>query len=70
MEINAQVVYEQDERFDFQSGPYGYSRVGLRINDRVFWLGLFCGSGGPGYEDFKRQEELAKELERRINAPA
>lgn len=58
--MKAQVVYERDDMFDMQSGPYGYRRVGLRLEDRVIWLGLYCDANT--YQDFLKWENIAKEI--------
>ncbi len=34
-----QVVYEQHEHMAECGGPYGIEKAGVRIDDKVFWLG-------------------------------
>jgi hypothetical protein len=66
--MKARIVYERNDGFDMQGGPFGYERVGFAIGDRVFWTGC-AGSGMPGgtYETDKR---LAETIVERWNAHA
>jgi hypothetical protein len=60
--MKARMVYERQDGFDMQSGPYGFERVGFAIGDRVFWTGC-AGSGMPGgtYEADKALAETVVE---------
>ena len=53
--MDIQVVYEKEEH-----GPYGYTRVGLRIDDRVVWLALYHDQ--KSYEDFAKWDRIAHEI--------
>lgn len=64
MTNEAQVVFERFDGFDPRNGPYGWEKVGFRINDRVFWVGC-RGSEMPDGDD---DRELAQEIVRRWNA--
>lgn len=64
--MDAQVVYEQHDEYD--AGPWGYIRVGVRFDDRVIWLGT-TGSGMTRAE-YDKAEALAKEIVRRWKAVA
>lgn len=66
MTEKAEVVYERQDAFDMQSGPYGYERVGFKVGDRVFWTGC-VGSHMPG-GDFAADKRLAEEIVARWNA--
>jgi hypothetical protein len=33
-----QVVYEENNYFDENYGPYGYRKVGIKIDNRIIWL--------------------------------
>jgi len=64
--VKARVVFERNDAFDMQSGPYGYERVGFAIGDRVFWTGC-AGSGMPG-GTYEADKALAKQIVERWNA--
>lgn len=62
--MRARVVYERQDAFDMQHGPYGYERVGFCIGDRVFWVGI-CGSGLPSnYDQYERDKAFSDEVVR------
>jgi hypothetical protein len=63
--VIARVVYERQDGFDMQSGPYGYERVGFAIDDRVFWVGC-AGSGIPG-GSYAADKALAYAVVERFN---
>ncbi len=58
--MDAQVVYEREEKFDMQCGAYGYERVGIRIDERVIWLAI-CHDQSSSKE-FKRWDEIAHRI--------
>lgn len=64
--MDTQVVYERDAGGDLRHGPGEFIRVGVRFDDRVFWIesAYFPGSDGVC---FARGEALAKEIVRRCN---
>lgn len=64
--MRARVVYERNDAFDMQGGPYGYERVGFQIGDRVFWTGC-AGSGLPG-GTYAEDKALAEHVVTRWNA--
>ena len=64
---DAKVVYERQDAFDMESGPYGYERVGFCIGDRVFWIGS-TGSGLPGGPPYDADKRLAELIVERWNA--
>ena len=59
--MDVQVTYERQVGGDLQHGPCEFVRVGVRFNDRVFWIesAYFPGSNGVGFE---RGEAIAKEI--------
>jgi len=59
--MEAQVVYEREVGGDLQHGPCEFVRVGVRINDRVFWIECAHFPGSNGVE-LQRGEALAKEI--------
>jgi hypothetical protein len=61
----AQVVYERQDAYDMHAGPYGYERVGFRIEDRIFWVGC-AGSGLPG-DTYEADKKLCADLVSRWN---
>lgn len=63
--MKAEVVYERQDAFDMSAGPYGYERVGFKIGNRVWWVGI-CGSGLPGKE-YEADRELATQIVKRWN---
>lgn len=63
--MTARVVYERNDGFDMQAGPYGYERVGFSIGDRIFWTGC-AGSGMPG-TTFEADKALAEAIVARWN---
>lgn len=65
----ARVVHDRSETFDERHGPCGSDRVGVVIEDRVFWLGLaiYPGAGKAAEEQFRKDEALAAEIARRWN---
>jgi hypothetical protein len=63
--LKAEVVFERQDGFDMQSGPYGYERVGFRIGSRVFWTGC-AGSGMPA-STYAEDRELAETIVARWN---
>lgn len=65
MAVRARIVYERQDAFDMQSGPYGYERVGFAIDDRVFWVGC-AGSGLPG-GTYEADKALAELIVARVN---
>lgn len=58
--MKAQVVYEHDESFDMHVGPYGYSKVGVLIEDRVIWLA--CHYDTSTFENYLKWEGIAKKI--------
>jgi hypothetical protein len=63
--MKARVVFERNDAFDMQSGPYGYERVGFAVGDRVFWTGC-AGSGIPG-GTYEADKALAAQIVERFN---
>lgn len=63
--MRAEVVYERQDAFDMQSGPFGYERVGFKIGVRVFWVGC-AGSGLPG-GTYEADKALAEAVVERFN---
>lgn len=63
--MKAMVVYERQDAFDIQHGPYGFERVGFAIGNRVFWAGC-AGSGMPG-TTYEADKALAEAVVERWN---
>jgi len=64
MKIDAQVVYEKEDKPGVDYGECFSKRVGVRLNDRVIWLGAYLvpGSQGEADKNYQEAEELAKYL--------
>lgn len=63
--MKAQVVYEHKEDFDLNYGPYGSTKVGVLIEDRVIWLS--CCSDSSGTEHYRKWEVIAKKIASSLN---
>lgn len=59
-----QVVYEKHDQYDEHAGPYGSERIGVRIGDRVIWLGAITYPWGNTaiQEEYENAKRLAKQL--------
>ena len=62
--MNAQVVYERHSGV-VGGEPFSYERVGIRIAERVIWLGMI----GPylSQVDYTAERDLAEQVVRRWN---
>jgi hypothetical protein len=69
MEIKAKVVFSKDEDFDFKGGPVGYEKVGIMVNDQVFWLStvIWPGTTTEGFKKHQEKVSVAEEMVTRIN---
>lgn len=65
--MKSKVVYEKDQSFDMHTGPYGYERVGVLIEDRVIWLSC-NGYGSPtSVDEYRKWEEISKKIATALN---
>jgi len=67
--MESEVVYERDESFAMQTGPFGFEKVGVLFRDgpqcgRVIWLGVLywprSDKDGTALEQYRHDEHLAK----------
>lgn len=65
--MDAQVVYERQPGGDVRRGPCEFVQVGVRLGERVVWLGaaFFPGDDGKRYA---LDVDLAQEIVRRWKA--
>ena len=56
-----EVVYEEEDYFDKNTGPYGYKKVGLKIDDRIIWLdtNIYPSASKEADKRFKQWEAIA-----------
>lgn len=64
------MVYQRNEDFDTSCGHYGSIKVGLQIDERIFWFaidyfGIAALSGKAGKQqevEYKRWEGIVKQI--------
>jgi hypothetical protein len=62
--LDAQVVYEREDSYCMGSGQFGYEKVGFRVGERVFWVGL-AGAYVNG-ENYEADKKLATQIVERL----